>query len=371
MPLGEQRGGGELMLLELLRNAQVSGMSWSLIVFEDGPLVTEATSLGIATTVVRAGRLRQVRRYLQTVGAIRRSAQDADLVFSWMTKAHLYGGPAAVLAHKPAVWFQLGVPSPRNWMDRLATSIPSKGVLTLSRAGDRAQAALRPSRPTRMIYPSVDLSRFSPRDPVASTQAKETLSLPTSARIVGLVARLQRWKGIHVAIDAFPGVMRTFPDALLVVVGGSHFSEPGYQSELLKRASGLGIADNVVLVGLQRDIPSWLSAMDVVVHASFDEPFGISIIEAMAMGRPVVASDSGGPLEIIEDGTNGLLFRTGDQDSLAHAVERVLSDPQEAARLGRNARLRAEEFSSDRFAAEIGRALGSLVAGVERRNPRK
>jgi glycosyltransferase involved in cell wall biosynthesis len=213
-----------------------------------------------------------------------------------------------------------------------------------------------------MVYPMVDLDRFSPRDGAAAAIARETLGLPLSAPIVGLVARLQRWKGIHVAIEALPSIRSSFADAILVVVGGAHFSELGYEQELLSAAARLGVADGVILVGLQRDIPLWLSAMDVVVHASFDEPFGISVIEAMAMGKPIVASDSGGPLEIIEDGRNGRLFRTGDADSLSHAVERLLSDPQEAARLGRNARLRAKDFSSSRFAFEIGKALDALVA---------
>ena len=100
--------------------------------------------------------------------------------------------------------------------------------------------------------------------------------------------------------------------------------------------------------------------MDVVVHASYGEPFGISIIEAMAMGKPVVASDSGGPLEIIDDGVNGLFFRTGDPKSLGDRVAEVLSDRELAYQLGLNARERAKAFSSTRFASEVGQAVAWL-----------
>ena len=197
MPLGEQRGGGEMMLLELLRNSEATGIEWVLIVFEDGPLVAQARSLGVETIVVPAGRLRQLRRYFRTVNIIARTARTADVVFSWMPKAHLYGGPGALAARKPTIWFQLSVPSRLNWMDRLATFIPARGILTLSVAADDAQRQLWPARRTRMVYPSVDLERFRARDAAERAQARQLLGLEESWPVLGIVARLQRWKGIH------------------------------------------------------------------------------------------------------------------------------------------------------------------------------
>ena len=286
MPLGEQRGGGEMMLLELLRNASLSGITWKLVVFEEGSIVDQAREIGIETTIVSAGRLRHLHRYLQTVAAVRAVAADADLVFSWMTKAHFYGAPAALLAGVPSAWFQLGIPSRRSWSDRLATLLPAKGVVTLSRRAERAQAALYPRRPTRMVYPSVNLERFIPKDPRESIKTRRALGLPDLGPIVGVVARLQRWKGIDVAIEALPAVKKAFPQAVLVVVGGSHFSEPDYEEQLHAHALRLGVGDSVILAGLQRDVPVWMSAMDVLVHPAYDEPFGIAVIEAMAMAMP-------------------------------------------------------------------------------------
>ena len=114
MPLAEQRGGGELMLVDLLRNAGSSEVEWRLVLFEEGPLVGEARALGVETTVIHTGRLRHVGQYIRSVAAIRRAAKDVDLVFSWMTKAHLYGSPAARLAGKPAAWFQLAAAASRS-----------------------------------------------------------------------------------------------------------------------------------------------------------------------------------------------------------------------------------------------------------------
>ena len=106
------------------------------------------------------------------------------------------------------------------------------------------------------------------------------------------------------------------------------------RSELLELAGRLGVGEDVVFAGLQRDIPRWMSAMDVVAHPAYGEPFGIAVVEAMALGKPVVASDSGGPVEIIEAGVSGVLFKTGDPSALADAVNRLFGDPEGAASMG-------------------------------------
>ena len=104
MPLAEQRGGLEMLLMELLRNARGSGVTWKVAFLEEGPLVAETRSLGIDAIVVPAGRLRHAGRFARTVVAISRLARDCDAILSWMPKGHLYAGPAAALARKPALW---------------------------------------------------------------------------------------------------------------------------------------------------------------------------------------------------------------------------------------------------------------------------
>lgn len=115
MPLAEQRGGSEVALLQLLKSGQGLGVRWSVIFLEDGPMVADAAACGVQSRVVPAGRLRQPHHMLAAVLKIARilSREKFDLVFSWMTKAHLYGGPAGMLARVPAMWFQLGLPDPR------------------------------------------------------------------------------------------------------------------------------------------------------------------------------------------------------------------------------------------------------------------
>jgi glycosyltransferase involved in cell wall biosynthesis len=115
------------------------------------------------------------------------------------------------------------------------------------------------------------------------------------------------------------------------------------------------------MVGLQKNVQEWVQAMDVFVHASDHEPFGIVIIEAMALEKPVVASDTAGPSEIITPGVDGCLTPFGDAAALSAAILRYLSDPQLARRTGRAARERAMQFSTESYARSLITALRELT----------
>ena len=363
MPLAEQRGGGELMVLHLMQQGQGLGVEWLVIFLQDGPMVGQVRELGVSAVVIEAGRLREVPRYLSAVAAIARLArrEKVDMIFGWMNQGQLYGGPAAKLAGIPAAWYQLGISRTPGWNDRMATRLPARGILACSQAGADAQAQIAPKRPLRVVYPGVELERFNPECLPSMADAKRRLNLPAEGPIIGIVGRLQRWKGMHVLIEAMPEVLRAYPAAHGVVVGGDHALEPDYPAFLRERICALGLEDKVTLAGLQSNVPEWMQAMDIVVHASDHEPFGIVVIEAMALGKPVVAGNAAGPTEIITDGVNGLLTPYGDADALAQAVLRYWNDPDDARRTGEAARQRAQEFSTRRYAENCIAALQDLI----------
>jgi glycosyltransferase involved in cell wall biosynthesis len=278
-------------------------------------------------------------------------------VLSWLAKAHVYAGPAALAAGVPAVWWQHGLPS--RGIDRLATWIPACRILACSNAAARAQQALGARRADlRTIYPPVDF-RLVARAPTQA-EARTKLGLPTAGLIVGIVARLQRWKGIDVLLDAARLWLREGADVFFVVVGGRHSLEPDYELEVKRRAHELGVGDRVRFTGHCTNVMDWLAAMDIVVNASFGEPFGMTIVEAMALGKAVVATRVGGPLEIVTDGVDGLLVPPGDAAALAAALSR-LADAGLRRRLGSAARERATVYALPRFVAEVNDALREVV----------
>ena len=352
MPLGEQRGGAELALLHLIQQGCRADVEWLVIFLQEGPMVAQVRELGAAARVVTAGRLRQLHRYPGAVRQIARllASERADVVVGWMSYAQLYGGVASRLARVPALWFQHGLPLDKNWMDRLATRIPAQGILACSQAGVDAQVQIMPRRPMRVVHPGVELGRFDPEILPMPSEARQRLGLPSSGPLVGIVGRLQRWKGMHVLVEAMHGVLARYPDAHCVIVGGEHAFEADYPAFLRGRIEALGLQEKVILVGLQKNVPEWMQAMDVLVHASDKEPFGIVVIEAMALGKPVVAGNAAGPTEVITDGVNGLLTAYGDSQGLADAILRYLDHPGFARSVARAARERAQEFSTRRYA---------------------
>lgn len=369
MPLGRQLGGGELMLAQLLRQPHDPDVAFTVIFLRDGPMVAEARAQGHDVRVVEAGRFRALRRRWAAVRAIVAIARDvhADVLLAWMVAAQPMVGLASMLSGIPAVWYQVGLPS-GDLLDRIATALPARGVLVLSQAGAAAQHALRPRRPQRLVYPGVSLEKYDASTLPSAGELRAALGLPLHGPLIGMVGRLQRWKGMHVVIDAMPSVLAAHPDAHLVIVGGAHETEPDYPTELAAQIERLGVGAQVTIAGFQQDIPRWMQAMDVVVHASDREPFGIVVIEAMALGKPVVAGAAGGPAEVITDGVNGLLAPYGDSAAVARAVSRFLDDPGFAASCGANAVGRAQAFEESRYARAVVQAVRELIAPALRRS---
>jgi glycosyltransferase involved in cell wall biosynthesis len=363
MPLGAALGGGEVMLRQLLQKGRNRGISWIVAFLRPGPLVDEARALGVECHVVDAGRFREVWKRVAAVRRIAAIAREsrADLVFGWMVAGQAMAGPAAMIAGIPNAWYQVATPGP-DLLDRFATLCPSRGVIALSKAGVAAQSRIWPRRRVVLVHPGASLDAADAARAQEPRALRARLGLPAGATIAGIVGRLQRWKGMHVFLDALARARKARPDLHGVIVGGPHETEPRYLDELKAQAAALGIGGSVSFAGFQPNPAEWMQAMDIVVHASDREPFGIVIVEGMALGKPVIAGAEGGPTEIISDGEDGLLCPFGDAAALAAAVERLAADRTLAHRLGEAARKRAVEFSDTRYAVQVVEAIGDFVA---------
>jgi glycosyltransferase involved in cell wall biosynthesis len=186
----------------------------------------------------------------------------------------------------------------------------------------------RTTAPIRRIYNGVDLSRYENQEPCCTLP--EEYGMEPGSQIVGAVARLEPEKGHPTLLEAWPAVLRSVPDAYLLIVG------EGSRREALEALTrDLRIAHRVVFTGRRDDVPAVTAALDVAVLPSYREAQGLSILEALALSRPVVASNVGGIPEMITDGVNGLLVPPHDPDALATAIVRLLQDHPLADTLGR------------------------------------
>ena len=372
MPAATQLGGAEQMLLHLLRaNRRAPSVDYHLAFLEEGPMIADTESLGYPVQKLQSGRLRDFHRCVATVrrlrGWLRR--EKPDVVLSWMGKAHLYAGPAAYLERIPAVWCQHAIPD-THWINRYATRIPAAAIFCCSRASQQAQEQLRPHRPTRVVYPAVDLERFLPERLPSPVEARAQLGLPPERPIMGMVARLQRQKGVHVFLEAACRVAQTHPDAYFVVVGGRYPLEPSFPEELERQIQQAGLEPRVHLAGQQTDIPLWMQAMDILVMPSiYPEGFGMVVIEAMALGKPVIASRSGGTVEIIEEGVDGLLVAPGDADAFAAAIRHTLNDTPGGRAFGPAAQRKARLYGADRLSETVAQRLQEVALRSCREDP--
>lgn len=159
--------------------------------------------------------------------------------------------------------------------------------------------------------------------------------LPEGLPLVGMVACLVGWKGHDVFLEACARVLPQ-TGAGAVIVGGEPDASGGMLARLRGRARALGLEDRIWFTGHEEDVASAMAACSVVVHASVDpEPFGRVILEAMALGRPVVATREGGPGEIIASGSDGLLVPAREIQAMAEAIRSLLVDAGMRERLGR------------------------------------
>jgi glycosyltransferase involved in cell wall biosynthesis len=185
---------------------------------------------------------------------------------------------------------------------------------------------------------------------------------------VGLIGRISPWKGQHIFLQAAARVCKQFPKARFVIIGAALFGEEKYEQEVRHLPQRLGIEDVVEFMGFRTDIERVIADLDLVVHASTTgEPFGQVIIEGMAAGKPVVATDGGGVPEIVEDGKTGILVPMADEQAMAEAICQILANPKLAREMGARARQRvADHFTVQQTARRVESVYLQNSAGHRR-----
>jgi len=189
---------------------------------------------------------------------------------------------------------------------------------------------------------------------------KKELRIPADYKVVGIVARLVEEKGYLDLFKAFKSVLDIFPDILLLVIGPE---EPEKKDVINpKIAENYGIAENTVFLGERDDVDEILALMDIFVLPSYREGFPRSVLEASAMGKPVVATDIRGCKEAVDDGRTGILVPAKNPEKLAQALVYFLKNPAKAEETGKNGRIKVtEEFDETLVFDKIRKEYRSLL----------
>lgn len=299
------------------------------------------------------------------------AAVEPDVLHNHMYRAELVGTRAALALkeigrQRPFILStvhssRVRSPEDREQLRRLTPRMDR--LIAVSRAIVAKIADERgTATPVSLIYNGVDLERYDHQEPCCTL--REEYGLPADAQLVGVVARLEPEKGHSTLLEAWPAVVAAVPSARLLVVG-----EGSRRDALEVQAADLGIADRVVFTGRRDDVPAVTAALDVAVLPSYREAQGLTILEAMALSRPVVASAVGGIPEMIEDGKSGLLVPPHDAPALAAAIVRLLRDHAYADMLAKG----GHDLVHDRFCVELMVQAIELIydeAALSIRSPR-
>jgi glycosyltransferase involved in cell wall biosynthesis len=186
------------------------------------------------------------------------------------------------------------------------------------------------------VHNAVDVEHFDPDKEFGShLPVRRQFNIPENAPLVGIAARLIKWKGQRELIAAASQLQGIHPDLHVMILGAD---VPDYRADLERMAREGGIAGRVHFGGYQKDVRPFLREFDVFVHPSYCEPFGLAIVEAMAMRRPVIACNTGGVPEIITHGKDGWLVEPQSSEQVAEALTALLQDPGLRRRIGEAAR---------------------------------
>jgi glycosyltransferase involved in cell wall biosynthesis len=362
-PWGARLGGAEQMLWGFLRRVDRTRFEPIVVFLQPGSFVAEVESLGTRAVVISTGRTRNVLRTgiatFELARLLRR--ERPGLVLDWSTKSHVIGGLAALAAgyRRRSAWWQHGFAS-RGLIDRAAAALPAQAVFCPSEAAAAAQRLLWPRRRTVVVYPFVDEPPEAPE-----RDARETLGIPAGRFVVGICGRLQPWKRQDLVLQAVDELVRRGHDAHALIVGGdAHGLSPEYGPALRRYVREHALEDRATFTGHVAGAGAYIAAMDVLVNASAAEPFGMTLLEAMALAVPVVAYAAGGPIEIVEPEVSGILLEGEPKAALVAALERLASGPELRRRLAGGGRERFEtQFAPDRLVARLEAEIEQLAAG--------
>jgi glycosyltransferase involved in cell wall biosynthesis len=332
-------GGGERYVADLIRNSD-QRYAHCVILPEHGVFEKQLKALGAQVHIVRMPRMIS----LKGIARIARIARmySSDLIHTHGYRGNFYGRLGAAFRNIPTIatihvslydYSQTGRLL-RNFylfIERLLSPF-CRCYICISRSilGDMKKMRLHSGAKLTFIANGVDLERFFPKGGGKSCRSENPEA--RNAPIIGAVGRMVPEKGQTYLIDAVWRIKPQRPELLCLLAGDGPLLE-----QLERKAAELGLSEVCHFLGIQENILQFYQMLDILVLPSLREPFGLVILEAMACGVPVIATDAGGPRDIIVDGYNGLLVPAKNPEKLAEAIERLLRDRELALKLRQNA----------------------------------
>jgi glycosyltransferase involved in cell wall biosynthesis len=343
-------GGLELQALEVSRRLAARGHRVTLACTSGSRLESEARAASLGVLALRVsgylhpGAIRAIARFLRR--------ERVDIIHCQHSKDIATIVPARILSRRAApILLSKRVGSylmKRDVLHRFTYAHVDR-ILAISEVIRRNVIETTPAPADRVVtlHDAVDLDRFNPA--AADRQrVRAEFGAGSEALLIGFVGRFSPGKGHEEFLAAAAELAPRHAAMRFVIVGEASRGEEGYASEIRRTASGLGLDGVVRFAGFRTDVPDVLAAFDIFAFPSHAEAFGVVLIEAMAMERPVVSTNCDGVLDIVVDGETGIFVPPKDAPALAAALARLAAEPALRAEMGRAGRRRVERLFDQR-----------------------
>ena len=337
-------GGGEKKLLELVRCLDRD--KYNLVVCsvgQGGPLEGDFRELGVDVYVFTKRNKLDITLPLKVADLIKR--YQIDILQTTLFYADIIGAIATVLAKVKALISWEVITQPLKLRHRLAYKLLKDKFDLIVSVSDSIRSFIEKERaqdPGKIVtvHYGVDMSEFHGEEKVREALRRE-LGFDGSHSILGVVARLTDQKGHIYLIKAAPKVVNLFPNVRFVLVG-----DGPNRAMLMAKVQELGLADHFTFLGTREDVSELLNAFDVFVLPSLWEGLPNVVLEAMACGKPVIATSVDGTTEAVIDGETGILVPPRDPESLARAIINLLSSRELLKEYGEKGYQRAKDHFS-------------------------
>lgn len=372
-------GGGELRMLDHLQHSRIPRDRLAVLVQAKGELLNALATRGIHTLHVPWKRgegwaARQAGWYLGMLRCAYRlwRMRPCVVVCNTFHDLETTGRVAAALG-LPLVWraradtFTITDTWPPQKLPELVHFLNGRVARILPTTRYEAELMIQAgvdARRIRVVHNGVDLSKY--RDAEGGERIRSAMRIPSDERVIAFVARMVPQKGYEVLLAALAKLRASGYRFRALVAGDTTLLEGGgedYRDSIKRMVQTLGLSDCVTLLGARKDVSAIMNAADMFVLASLKEPFGTTVIEAMAAGKPVICSDLPGPRESAIEGETAIFFPAGDASALAKAIGRLIDDPDTARELGRRGQLQAESrFSMQAYVQALDEECVALGA---------
>jgi glycosyltransferase involved in cell wall biosynthesis len=358
-------GGAQEVVRTLAENLEKVGCQSVVVTFKDGPLRENIEHLGIPVEILpqRQHGITALPQFIRDMLRTRRALfelvkkYNVDVIQTHLLRSLDFLALSLRLQSKVQIFWTFHnarfdlreehlakhkwLFKPKRWGYHVLYSVCTRGVNRLIAVSEEVKTSIMktlPSIPQKKIIAipnSVDVQRYSKYR--ERTILRRNLGLAERHQVAAVVATFKEQKGHRYLLDALPEVLKNFPNLVVLFIGDGEL-----KAALQNRTLELGLKNNVLFLGNRQDVPALLAASDLFILPSLWEGLPMALIEAMASGLPVIATQVSGTSQVMIHEETGLLVKPGNSSELAHAIKELLSNTSLSVQMGNAARRRVE-----------------------------